>query len=140
MDVYQSGEHSLEYKAVRKMYCKLEEIVSRGKIVGALFAKGVVEADLLNLSTTSLTPTEKGQRIMAQVLASVKLKPEEHFLALCEALETDSTEGINDVLAELKSESVVVSIMISLYRFTLQEFIKPFMKTNKNCMFLQVIV
>ena len=55
---------------------------------------------------------------MTQVLESVKLQPKQNFKLLCEALETSGTEGIKDIVTELKRESAInnmISLCITIY-------------------------
>ena len=94
---------SVAHKTLRKHYRKLVDAVSRGQIAAALYEKEVVEDDVIGLSTTNLSSKQIGEKIMKQVLQSIKLNPM-LFESFCEALETESVT--KEVVAELKGESV----------------------------------
>ena len=110
-----SGKHSVEYRALRKHYPKLVKVVSQRRIAVALFENQVIEDDMLELFTTSLTGTDIGGKIMENVFLSIKLQPEEHFESFCKSLEVE--ESLKDVLKELKSK---LCFMTSTYRYTCQ--------------------
>ena len=97
-----SGKDSVEYKALRKLYRKLVEVVSQRRIAAALFENEVIEDDMLELFTTSLTGTDIGGKIMKNVFLSIKLQPEKHFESFCKSLEVE--DSLKDVLKELKSK------------------------------------
>lgn len=94
---------SVAHKALRKHYRKLVDAVPRGQIAAALFENEVVDEEVVGLSTSTLTSRQIGDKIMKQVLHSIKLNPM-LFESFCEALETEPVT--KEVLAELKGESI----------------------------------
>lgn len=93
--------NSLEYEALRKNYLDLTNVVSIGRIPGALFQEGLVDNSSLGLSGSIMSPMEIGDKIMKQVLQSIMVKPK-LFESFCKALEVEPTT--TDVLAALKGE------------------------------------
>lgn len=95
-----SEEPSTEYRAIKKNYRRLVDAVSRGQIPAVLLEEEIVDDDVVGLPG-SLTSKEKGEKIMQQVLQSIKLRPQ-FFESFCKALEAEPV--VEDVLAKLKGE------------------------------------
>ena len=135
-----SGKHSVEYRALRKHYRKLVKVVSQHRIAAALFENEVIEDDMLELFTTSLTGTDIGGKIMTNVLLSIKLQPEKHFESFCKSLEVE--DSLKDVLKELKSELYIIFSIFNLnavLNFTYIQVPMPSLLKNRLLFVSQIV-
>ena len=88
----------IEFRAIREHYLTLEQVVTRGRIPAALFAKGLITDDTLNMKCCSTK--EWGKAIMKEVLVAVRVDPAS-LQKFCKALELEA-DVVGHVLEDIQ--------------------------------------